>query len=309
MQVIKECYNEDRTETVSIRLSHPTSEEEECPISSEVIGSTAYEPPYVAIHSPETPSRKKTKYNDSSSAATRFFSDHPTLSCAEMVLCGHRFDVRALLIHFMRNSMSCPLCRAGVSNGSVLSCKTSFPQEKWICEAENRIQIEKAKEENLRQQEDEMLAGSLQIHSLYYQMSIPSMILNTLQAHSVIASLFFYDMPVSSQANYHPIHGMQFEMELLPLELRHRDLSRGISLYSSFSSNSIETPPSPQTSIRRTIRSPPETNQSDVVTQNLNDPNNTIGEEDTIPLLIPYSGSVSLDDISVHYAMSDSTLR
>lgn len=248
-----------------------------------------------------------------------------------MVLCGHRFDVRALLIHFMRNTMTCPLCRAGVGS-TILSCQSSFPEEAWMCEAETRIQSEKEKEENRRQQEDGILAGRLQ--SMYYHVTLPSMLLSTLHEQTVNASLFFYDMPVpalNAETNYYPIHGMQFELELLPLEPHHRDLSRGISLYSSFSSNSLATPP-PES--RRTY-SPP--SADDILNNNNNHNNHNEGrnEEDAtimidrnndytnadgrdrdypnpssfIPLIIPYSGSVSLEDISVHYAMSESTLR
>ena len=280
--VKKRCLNEESTEEISIVLCSP-KDGEECPISSESIGSTDYIPPYSSYSENK---RKRVKHQVPQEA----FTEHPNLYCAQME-CGHRFDSRALLIHFMRNAMKCPMCRAGVKSN--VSCKRSFPEEKWLCEVEGRIAEEIRNEEEMRREEDAALAGSLQ-NVLYF--NFPSVLLNTLNNHVVSAALFFYDTPIPvnlDSTEYYPIHAMRYSMDLLPLELHHRDLSRGISLYSSFSSESISSQhddPSPITNNDNT-RAPA-----------------TYQNENTIETLL-VGGDINLSDISIRYTFSDATLR
>jgi hypothetical protein len=59
---------------------------------------------------------------------------YPHLTTAELE-CGHRFNAMALIVHFARNSMQCPLCRAGAPDAK-LALHQSFPQEPWIPELE-----------------------------------------------------------------------------------------------------------------------------------------------------------------------------
>ena len=312
LRVTKFCQNHSQTEYVVIDVCMPEPQEE-CPITSEIIGSSTYVPPYYDdcegkqknVKMGQESCTKKAKYNHVEGGD--FFSDYPKFSCAEME-CGHRFDVRALLIHFMCNAMNCPLCRAGVT--STLSCKTSFPSEKWMCDAENKILLEKERDESHRANEDEMLAGRLQ--SLYY-FSLPSLLLNSLHEQSVTASIFFYDTSVSNNnvGGHYPIHGMQFDLELLPLELRHRDLSRGVSLYSSFSSNSIATPPPPPILPQRPPPPPVMNDNNLVIIPPLIQDDSSSDGPPFISVTLPGEGNelFSLEDITVQYAMSESTLR
>jgi hypothetical protein len=252
--------------------------EEECSISSEIIGSEQYVAPYTRVSN----KRKKSMI-----PKCKFFVEHPELYCAEME-CGHRFDVRALLIHFMRNSMRCPLCRAGVD--AMLSCKQSFPGESWMCEAEERIASEIQKEEETRQEEDMALASSLQS---VYQFNLTAAVLNTLNDHAVTAAIFFYDRAPTEGFIEFPTHAMQFPMELLPLELHQRDLSRGISLYSSFSNESI----GPQLDSSD--------NLSDLSTRFIDNANSVDLNNRTLFI----GRGISLNDMTIRYSMSDTTLR
>lgn len=375
-RVVKTCYNLDGIEKIEIILCAPRHNEE-CPISVERIGSLLYVPPYVdvddhtnnnvavdvddenddenpsqavaacqnAIKRPKLAAKERRKKTVVQTTKSLFFSEFPHLSCAEITLCGHRFDVRALLIHFMRNGMRCPLCRAGVN--SPLSCRTSFPSEVCMLAAEIKILAEKKNEENNMRNEDELMAGRLQ--NLLY-VNLPSMILDSLSHQTVTASLFFYDTPVqvnttessdtlASTTNSYaappppamiPIHGMQFELELQPLEAHHRGLSRGISLYSSFSSSSIETPRHDSRNDEHhnnyyynnsdifTIRS----DYNNDMTTNNNNQNDSASSGSTtsirndplyqqiIHMISPGGEELfSIDDITVQYAMSESTLR
>jgi hypothetical protein len=318
----KLCFNQDRTENVSIFVCMPHPEEH-CPITSELIGSSAYTPPYCQGSADSDNDKRsvdgetqrcKKKRLSSPRQPAHCFSEFPSLSCAEMI-CGHRFDLRALLIHFMRNTMNCPMCRGGKSN-IALSCKTSFPHEKWMCEAEERIQSELRREEDAQRSEDARLAGHLQ--SSYYHHILPSLVLNSLQDHVVNASLFFYDAPTSGSVMF-PIHGMQFEMELMPLEIHHRDLPRGISLYTSFSSNSIATPTAHDNN-NNTDHNDNNTAAASRANENIIRDNNSISnhsaadlnnDDHSLSSTLGGGGgrTFSLDDITVRYTMTDSNLR
>jgi hypothetical protein len=235
----KVCFNKDKTVSLSIIMCIPEAGEQ-CPVSLEPIGYADYIPPFSTERQKKAPNKplanKRAKLNHTVEHA---FSDCPTLACAQMALCGHRFDARALVTHFLCNSLNCPLCRAGHA-GSSLSGLQSFPNERWICDMEEAILEEAQREQNNQLHEDILLAAQLQQTMDY--LSLPNLILNTLLDHTISASLFFFDSPVNDRTGDFPIHGMQFEMELQPVQMHHRDLPRGISLYSSFSSSSIATP-------------------------------------------------------------------
>jgi hypothetical protein len=236
----KTCFNSDKSVSLSIVMCIPEAGEQ-CPVSLEPIGYPGYIPPF------NVEKQKKALNNKGSSnkrpklshAVEHAFSDCPTLACAQIANCGHRFDARALVTHFLCNAMNCPLCRAGHPS-STLSAIQSFPQEKWICSMEEAITKEAERERNDQLNEDILLAARLQQTMDY--LSLPNLILNTLLDHTISASLFFFDSPVNDRIGDYPIHGMQFELELQPVHMHHRDLPRGISLYSSFSSSSIATP-------------------------------------------------------------------
>jgi hypothetical protein len=61
------------------------------------------------------------------------------MNCLRVVWCGHEFNARALVMHFLRNSMSCPLCRHGHTSAK-LAVESSFPGvAPWAVEAEHRV--------------------------------------------------------------------------------------------------------------------------------------------------------------------------
>jgi hypothetical protein len=304
----KICYNEDKSKSLSIQLCTPEAGEE-CPITSETMGSPSFVPPY---SKPRTNQLKRAKLKHNFSLQQEAFSEHPQLFCAQMALCNHRFDARALLIHFMSNAMNCPICRAGHGN-IPLAGKTSFPEERWICEMEEAIQEEARKEKNNQINDDIMFAVDLETADYYY--SLPSIIQRSLMEHRVSVSFFFFNTPTNSGIeNDYPIHGMQFDLELLPLQARHRDLSQGISLYSSFSSSSITTPPD-RPSLPLLQSEVNAANNLMIADDNHNNIHNNqhlqqSATADNEMHFIMIGGHVlSLDDISVQYAMSESTLR
>ena len=105
----------------------PTEEQQICPITHDSIGSPAYSLPPIAI----PPKKRHKKGEDDCLPPVA-----PGLHCMQISECGHCFDGRALLIHFMRNSMNCPLCRCGNAI-AVLDAKKSFPDAPpWVAEAE-----------------------------------------------------------------------------------------------------------------------------------------------------------------------------
>ncbi len=53
--------------------------------------------------------------------------------------CGHRFNGMALLMHFAKNCMICPVCRSGIENEK-LDYFLSFPGEPWLQTFTNIIQ-------------------------------------------------------------------------------------------------------------------------------------------------------------------------
>jgi len=53
----------------------------------------------------------------------------PRHSCIELQ-CSHRFNGMALLVHFAKNSMTCPMCRAGIQDK--MNFWASFPHEPWL---------------------------------------------------------------------------------------------------------------------------------------------------------------------------------
>ena len=78
---------------------------------------------------------------DSSSILPTFrvpLSNKPSLTCAQVLPCGHRFNAMALITHYATNAMSCPMCRGGLANTRI-NVRASFPGENWIKEFEARF--------------------------------------------------------------------------------------------------------------------------------------------------------------------------
>ncbi len=159
-----------------------------------------------------------------------------------------------------------------------------------MCEAEERIASEIQKEEETRQEEDMALASSLQS---VYHFNLTTAVLNTLNDHAVTAAIFLYDRVPTEGSIEFPTHAMQFQMELLPLELHQRDLSRGISLYSSFSNESIGS------------ELDSSDNLSDLSTRFIDNANSV----DLNNRMLFIGRGISLNDITIRYSMSDTTLR
>ena len=121
----------------SIELSEPPPVEAD---GNEVVCSITYEPigsldAYVPFAPPGLPP----------------LSGHPSLTCGKLS-CGHKFHASAILVHYMRNGMRCPLCRAGQD---ALPCSESFPKnEPWFQTTAANIAADIAVEMETHRQED-----------------------------------------------------------------------------------------------------------------------------------------------------------
>ena len=62
---------------------------------------------------------------------------HPTKTAARLP-CGHRFNAMALVVHFAKNNLQCPLCRKG-SPTQKLHLGLTFPGEPWVGPVEANI--------------------------------------------------------------------------------------------------------------------------------------------------------------------------
>jgi hypothetical protein len=92
----------------TITLCRPNHENEHCSITLDLIG----EPPSIL-------------------PLTVPLLENPHLTCAEIDGCCHRFNAMALIAHFASNAMTCPMCRAGLSDIR-MDTQASFPGEPWI---------------------------------------------------------------------------------------------------------------------------------------------------------------------------------
>ena len=142
---------------------------------------------------------------------------HPHLSCAALS-CGHRFHASALLVHFMRNSLTCPLCRSGAST---LPTKASLPirKEPWFRETHAAITRDIAEAERLAIESDQAMARE-------YVMEQTQTLLRVMPPHelahilrmddvTVTATFFFYRIATGfSQDSDQPIPLLGMTMPL-----------------------------------------------------------------------------------------------
>jgi hypothetical protein len=114
---------------------------------------------------------------------------YPDLSCAQLA-CGHRFHAPALLVHFMRNSLTCPLCRAGANT---LPTKSSLPirLEPWFRQTYDAISLDIEAEEQLAVESDQATARE-------YVLEQTRSLLRTLPAHDVVQLLHMDEVDVSA---------------------------------------------------------------------------------------------------------------
>ena len=100
---------------------------DQCPITQEAMGASDYTCPWYKQGLSPCPPILQPPYEQ--------------LCCMRVVFCGHEFDARGLLLHFMRNGMSCPLCRHG-RVGCKLNVGNTFPSmAPWVLEAEQQLSM------------------------------------------------------------------------------------------------------------------------------------------------------------------------
>ena len=116
-----------RVGTMKVRLIKPPVPPEICAITTEPIGSVDAEVPFAPAGPP--------------------LSACPQLTCAELP-CGHRFHASAILVHLLRNSLRCPLCRAGCD---ACARKTRLPRgEPWFTHTSTAVEADRAREREVR---------------------------------------------------------------------------------------------------------------------------------------------------------------
>lgn len=110
MQVHLYTARDEGHQELQLSLCTPKDDQEQCPITQDVI--TAHD-----------------EANEELPHA--LMQTHPELTCFEIVQCKHRFNARALLLHFMYNKLNCPLCRHGTNAPVDLSSGT-LAEESWV---------------------------------------------------------------------------------------------------------------------------------------------------------------------------------
>jgi hypothetical protein len=113
--------------SVRVGLDRPV-EGEECPIAREPIAE--YDLPFLI--------------------GTTWLHGNDVLRCMSLP-CGHRFSAMALAYHFMKNSMSCPLCRDGCKQTMARTCLPSHFKLTLLghLAAESARERDEAERENL----------------------------------------------------------------------------------------------------------------------------------------------------------------
>lgn len=119
----------DHSQTLSVLLTQPRSEDETCSITLDNIS----ENPTIHGFKIENPP----------------LENHPNHFCMQILLCNHRFNAMSLILHFSTNSMTCPMCRAGLHDDT-LNFSASFPHEPWLDVIQNLSYKSNNDEENYR---------------------------------------------------------------------------------------------------------------------------------------------------------------
>lgn len=78
----------------------------------------------------------------------------PELTCMQLP-CGHRFEGTAVIVHFLRSAMQCPLCRAGV--GERMDPVRSLRGERWLQTATRSIAMADATEARVPAEDRHMM--------------------------------------------------------------------------------------------------------------------------------------------------------
>ena len=144
--------------TAALRLTPPQSPDESCSITMQPIAES---PPPLA--------------------------DQPTLTCAELPLCGHRFAAMPLLTHFALNDMRCPMCRAGVAKP--MRAAKSFPGCAWAEELDARREHNEHEEE---EEEGDEGDNAFFAHMLQYQATDDALAHGTGAHLPLMATVHFY---------------------------------------------------------------------------------------------------------------------
>ena len=129
-------------------------EHDVCVITQEPIGSATYTTPFYCHP------QGKDRDDHRQEGCPPVLALYPHLKCMQISSCGHYFDARALVVHFMHNAMNCPLCRKG--NGKVvLDASKTFPDSSrsrrkanpWLFEVERKIQAARQQDEEPQESE------------------------------------------------------------------------------------------------------------------------------------------------------------
>ena len=129
-------------------LCSPKDADEQCPITQCFIGGKQEE--------------------DEDNIPPALLQSQPELHCLEIEPCKHRFNARALLLHFIHNKLNCPLCRHGAKTPIDLS-RGTFAQEEWVPHA-MQLAIRSAMQERERQSQQDW--HMLHAHAPYADVTI-----------------------------------------------------------------------------------------------------------------------------------------
>ena len=90
--------------------------------------------------------------------------------------CGHTFNAMALIVHFTKNNMQCPLCRNGSAHDR-LDLALSFPHESWVPKIVASVLASSAQRHHMGNFADVLMPPSniedLPVHAAFVIYSVP----------------------------------------------------------------------------------------------------------------------------------------
>lgn len=209
--------------SMSLKLSEP-GPAEECSITMEAIGT--YRPPFMPP----------------SFAHAHVIKNQPTLTKATLP-CGHSFDAMAVVYHFMKNSMTCPCCRAGIAGARM--AEQSIPPHMRRAFAQHMAHSRR-EEEREQIAADAMAATRLLHHEVSYdfmfltetRLVISLAAFQSLNSESSREPTMVLELPLTSSLTMgmvesacfgYCLHQINLNLRLLPMAIRAFELSIGMS--------------------------------------------------------------------------------
>lgn len=211
----------DRCASMTLRLTAPAPEEE-CSIAMEPMN--AYRLPFVPA------SFKK----------SHLIKDQPSLTKATLP-CGHSFSALALVYHFLKNSMTCPCCRAGKAGEKMGEQSVPQHMRRFFSRHLARTRTEEEREQIAS---DAMAAAQILQHEVsstyhhhdFLSLSVTRLILSlypyaTLDSSSSPGPMLVLELPLISSLTMGMVESVSYGYSLHQANLNLRMLPHGIQAF------------------------------------------------------------------------------